>query len=388
MFRIKTMNKISPAGLSRFPSGEFLCGDDVENPEGIMVRSASLHEYALNPELKAIARAGAGVNNIPVEKCTDAGVVVFNTPGANANGVKELTIASLVTTSRHVLEASAWVKTLKGNGSEVEKLVEKGKSKFVGPELKGKKLGVIGLGAIGVMVANTAQALEMEVYGYDPYLSVDSAWGISRFIIRATSQREIFEKCDYISLHVPLTPETRGMFNASAFAGMKRGVHLFNLARGELAVADDIIEALSSGQIGSYTTDFPCDELLGVPGVYCTPHLGASTPESEDNCAEMAAEQLIDYLTTGNIKNSVNFPNAELPMSTGTRITVIHRNIPSMMSQITSCFGKEKINIDNLLNKSKKENAYTIADVQGESFDRVVEQLKAVEGVIKVRIIK
>ena len=387
MFEIKTMNKISPAGLQHFGANEFVCGDDVENPDAIIVRSASLHETALPSSLKAVARAGAGVNNIPLDKCSEAGVVVFNTPGANANGVKELVIGAMIMTARNVVDAVEWAKTLKGGGDEVPKLVEKGKGKFNGPELAGKKLGVIGLGAIGVMVANAAHALDMDVYGYDPFLSVDAAWGISRSISRASSLKEIYEKCDFITLHVPLTSETRGMFNAEAFAMMKRGVRLFNFARGELAVAADINEGLQSGQIASYTLDFPSDELLGVPGVIAVPHLGASTPESEDNCASMAAQELISFLKTGAIKNSVNFPNADLPLSSKTRITVIHRNVPNMISQISACFSNENINIDNLLNKSKKDNAYTIIDVDGEHVDKVVEKLQAVDGVIRVRVI-
>jgi D-3-phosphoglycerate dehydrogenase len=387
MFGIKTMNKISPAGLSHLTAGEFQCGDDIENPDAIIVRSASLHETELPPSLKAIARSGAGVNNIPVDQCSDSGIVVFNTPGANANGVKELVIGAMIMTSRNVIDGVEWAKTLKGNGADVPKLVEKGKGKYAGPELEGKKLGVIGLGAIGVMVANTAHSLGMEVYGYDPFLSVEAAWAISRSINRATDIKEIYEKCDFITVHVPLNSETRGLFNAEAFAMMKRGVRLFNFARGELAVGADIIEGLASHQIASYTLDFPSDELLGVPGVISVPHLGASTPESEDNCASMAARQLVDFLKTGAIKNSVNFPNADMPFSSKKRITVIHKNIPNMISQITGCFSLDNINIDNLLNKSKKENAYTILDVDGEAVDKVVEKLRSVNGVIKVRVI-
>ena len=387
MFGIKTMNKISPAGLMHFNAGEFLCGDDIENPDAIIVRSASLHEMQLPSTLKAVARAGAGVNNIPLDKCSEAGVVVFNTPGANANGVKELVIAAMIMTARNVIDAVEWAKTLKGSGDDVPKLVEKGKGKFAGPELAGKKLGVIGLGAIGVMVANAAHSLDMDVYGYDPFLSVDAAWGISRSINRASSLKEIYEKCDFITVHVPLTSETLGIYNAESFAMMKRGVRLFNFARGELAVGADIIAGLESGHIASYTIDFPSDELLGVHGVISVPHLGASTPESEDNCASMAVQELISFLKTGAIKNSVNFPNADMPFSSKTRITVIHRNIPNMISQISACFSQENFNIENLLDKSKKENAYTIVDVDGEYVDKVVEKLKAVEGVIKVRVI-
>lgn len=388
MFNIKTMNKISPAGLSLLAPGKYACGDDIGNPDAILVRSASLHEVAFESSLKAVARAGAGVNNIPVDKCSEAGIVVFNTPGANANAVKELVIGAMLMTARNVPDAVEWAKTLKGKGDEVGKLVEKGKSKFIGPELAGKKLGVIGLGAIGVMVANTAKHLHMDVYGYDPYISVDAAWGISRAINRAASMKEIFEKCDFITVHVPLNPETRGMFNAEAFAVMKRDVRLFNFSRGELAVAEDIRAGLESGQIASYTVDFPSDELLCVPGVVSIPHLGASTPESEDNCARMAANELIDFLETGAIRNSVNFPNVDLPRSSEIRVTIVHRNVPNMLSQISSTFAQENINIENMLNKSKKEYAYTIVDVNGESADKAVEKLRAIEGVIRVRVIR
>ncbi len=387
MYHIKTINKISPSGLTRFTPGEFQYGDEIENPDAFIVRSASLHETELPASLKAIARAGAGVNNIPVEKCSEEGIVVFNTPGANANGVKELLIASLILSSRNVLDAVAWAKTLKGQGAEVPKLVEKGKKQFVGPEIAGKKLGVIGLGAIGVKVANAAHALGMDVYGYDPYLSVEAAWGISQSIHHAASLNVIYEQCDYITIHVPLTPETRGTFNAASIAAMKQGVRLFNLARGELAVPEDIVEGLKSGKIASYVVDFPSDELLDVPGVIPVPHLGASTPESEDNCAAMAADELIAFLSTGAIRNSINFPNVDMPLSSAARVTVIHKNVPNMLSQITACFANANINIDNIINKSKKEMAYTIIDVSDEKLDAVSDALRAVDGVIRVRVI-
>lgn len=388
MFTIQTMNQISPAGLSRFPAGEFRCGEGLENPDAILLRSASLHDTALPASLKAIARSGAGVNNIPVEKCSEAGIVVFNTPGANANAVKELVIGALIFTSRHVADAVEWARTLKGAGADVPKLVEKGKKRFVGPEIAGKRLGVIGLGAIGVLVANAAASLGMEVYGYDPYLSVDAAWHISRAIHRAGSLQEIYEKCDYITIHVPLGPETKGMLNASAFSSMRQGVRLFNFARGELAVSPDVAGGLQSGRIVSYTVDFPCDELLGVPGVISVPHLGASTPESEDNCASMAAGELIDFLRAGTIRHSVNFPTAELPTSSETRITVIHRNIPNMISQISACIAQDNLNIENLLNKSRGGYAYTIIDLSGDTVDSVVKRLRAVPDVIRVRVLK
>lgn len=388
MFNIKTMNKISPTGLSRFTPGEFQYGDEVESPAAFLVRSAALHEVPLPESLLAIARAGAGVNNIPLDKCSEAGVVVFNTPGANANGVKELVLASLILASRNVIDAVQWAKGLKGQGDAVPKLVEKGKSQFVGPEIAGKKLGVIGLGAIGVRVANAAQALGMEVYGYDPYLSVDAAWSITRSIHHAASLSDIYANCDYITIHVPLTPETRGTFNAESIAAMKRGVRLFNLARGELAVPADVAAALKNGQVASYVVDFPTDELLDVPGVIPVPHLGASTPESEDNCAKMAADELIAFLKTGVIRNSVNFPNVDMPFSSAARVTVVHKNVPNMLAQITGCFAAEGVNIDNIIDKSKKEAAYTIVDVADQKLDAVAERLRAVEGVIRVRTLR
>lgn len=388
MFQVKTLNKISPAGLERLTSAGFPYGDEVESPDGILVRSASLLEAELPSSLKAIARAGVGVNNIPVDKCTETGIVVFNTPGANANAVKELVIGSMLMTARNLTDATQWVKSLKGKGDEVPKLVEKGKKNFVGPELKGKTLGVIGLGAIGVMVANAAHSLGMGVYGYDPYLSVAAAWGISRAVARAASLKEIYEKSDFITIHVPLTPETRSTFNAEAFASMKRGVRLFNFARGELTVNTDLLEALASGQVASYTTDFASDELIGVPHVLITPHLGASTPESEDNCAVMAADELTAFFKTGAITHSVNFPEADMPLSADTRITIIHKNIPSMLSQISAAMAAENINIENMLNKSRKEIAYTILDISGDAVDNSVERLRAIGGVIRVRVIR
>lgn len=388
MFKIKTMNKISPIGLAQFKPGAYAISEEEQSPDAILVRSASLHEVELPKSLKAIARAGAGTNNIPIDRCSENGIVVFNTPGANANAVKELVIASLIFTSRNVVDAANWVQGLKGKGDEVGKLVEKGKSQFVGPEIAGKTLGVIGLGAIGVLVANAANRLGMEVYGYDPYISVERAWGISRSIHRAASINEIYEKSDFITIHVPLNDETRGTINAQSIALMKNGVRIFNFARGDLAVAADIKAGLESGKIASYTVDFPCDELLGVKGVLSIPHLGASTPESEDNCALMAANELIDFLENGTIKNSVNFPNVDLPRSGDTRITVIHKNIPNMLAQIASAFSQCNINIENMVDKSKKEYAYTIIDVIGDTVDKAVETLQNIDGVIRVRVIR
>lgn len=388
MYNIKTMNKISSVGLSEFDKNKYTYADEIENPDGILVRSAKLHEIEFPKTLKAIARAGAGTNNIPVDRCSENGIVVFNTPGANANGVKELVIGSMIMTARNVIDASAWAQALKGKGADVPKLVEKGKSQFVGPEIAGKKLGVIGLGAIGVLVANAANNLGMEVYGFDPFLSVNAAWNITRDIHRAASVNEIYEKCDFITIHVPLNDDTRGTYNAKSIAMMKDGVRLFNLARGELAVPADIKAGLESGKIATYTVDFPCDELLGVKGVIPIPHLGASTPESENNCAVMASKELISFLEEGTIKNSVNFPNVELPASDDTRITVIHKNIPNMVAQITSALSKESINIENMVDKSKKESAYTILDVTGGNVEKAVANLNAIDGIIRVRVIR
>lgn len=388
MYRIQTLNKISPAGLSLFAPGAYSVGDEVSQPDAVLVRSASLHETPLPESLKAVARAGAGVNNIPLDKCSEKGVVVFNTPGANANAVKELVLAAMLLTARHIPAALDWAKTLKGKGAEVGKLVEKGKSQFAGPELAGKTLGVIGLGAIGVLVANAAQKLGMEVYGYDPYLSLAAAWGISHSIHHASNLEEIFAKSDFVTIHVPLTPETRGMLNAEAFSAMKRGVRVFNFARGELTSNADILQAIEAGQVASYTCDFPADELIGVPNVVTVPHLGASTPESENNCAVMAANELIDYLENGTIRHSVNFPDAEMPRSAPTRVTVIHKNIPSMLSQISATFAQENINIENMLNRSKKEYAYTMLDINGEAVDGAVTKLRGIDGVLRVRVIR
>ena len=384
MYNIKTMNKISSAGMVHFPSNEFDVGDDVQNPDAIIVRSASLHEMDVPQSLKAVARAGAGVNNIPVEKFSEAGIVVFNTPGANANAVKEMVVAGLLLSSRKIVDSITWAKRLKGQGAEVSKLVEKGKGQFTGPEILGKRLGVIGLGAIGVMVANSALNLGMDVLGFDPYISVDAAWGLSRSVKRAANLKEIFETCDYITVHVPLNADTKGMFNSETFATMKTGVRILNFSRGELVVSDDVIKAISDGKVASYVTDFPTDDQLSVDGVIAIPHLGASTPESEDNCASMAADQLVKFLKTGAIKNSVNFPDAELPSGTGTRVCVIHKNIPNMISQISSGFASENINIENLLNKSRKEYAYTLVDVTGDASASSIEKICSIEGVIRV----
>ncbi|WP_040195902.1 phosphoglycerate dehydrogenase [Candidatus Soleaferrea massiliensis] len=387
MFEIKLLNKISPAGLEKLDNSKYRCADDSENPDAIMVRSAAMHEMEFGKKLKAIARAGAGVNNIPIERCSENGIVVFNTPGANANAVKELVLAALLLSSRKIVQGINWTKTLKGKGDEVGKLVEKGKSQFAGPEIAGKKLGVIGLGAIGILVANIGCRLGMEVYGYDPYISVEGAWGLSRSVKHAKSLKEIFENCDYISVHVPLTPETKGLVNSESIKLMKKDVRILNFARGELAVAEDIKAGIEEGRIACYATDFPTEELIDVEGVLTIPHLGASTPESEDNCAKMAAVELVGYLEYGNIKNSVNLPDAEMPYTGDTRVTIIHKNIPNMLTQISSAFSGANANIDNLINKSKKDYAYTMIDLSGEVEAQVIENLKKIEGVIRVRVI-
>lgn len=384
MIRVKLLNKISPSGLDVFPKGQYACSEDETAPDAIMVRSAAMHEYAFEPGLRAIARAGAGVNNIPIEACSEKGIVVFNTPGANANAVKELAMAALLLSSRKLVPAIEWAATLAGEGDAVPQLVEKGKGKFAGPELSGKTLGVVGLGAIGVMVANLARHFGMTVYGYDPYLSVKAAWAISHEIRRANSLSEIYEKCDYITLHVPMNAETREMINSSSIASMKAGVRILNFARGELVCTEDIVAALEEGKVAAYVTDFPNAQLIGVKGVIAIPHLGASTPESEDNCARMAAEQLRDYLENGNIRNSVNLPELVMERSGRVRIGVIHRNIPNMISQVTQAFSDAGINIENMTNKSRGDYAYTVVDVNSDLPAGLTEKLNGIEGIIRV----
>lgn len=383
MFNIKTYNKISKIGLSVFDD-KYSVGDDIENADGAIVRSAALHDVEFPKNLKAIARAGAGTNNIPIDRCSSEGIVVFNTPGANANAVKELVIAGMLIGSRRVVSAIEWAKTLKGQGDEVGKLVEKGKSAFAGPELKGKKLGVIGLGAIGVLVANAANHLGMSVYGYDPYLSVNSAWNLTYNATHIFDINQIFEECDYITVHVPLNDATKNLINADSIAKMKDGVRILNFARSGLVNSDDMIAALQSGKVASYVVDFPTDEMLDVDGVIAIPHLGASTPESEDNCAQMAAKELMAYLENGDITNSVNFPNISMPRSGKARVCAIHQNIPNVLNAITSIISENGINIENMLNKSRGEYAYTMVDIS-EANDAIAEKIAAIDGVIKVR---
>lgn len=386
MFVIETLDKISPVGMDIFDQGKFVCDAEAENPNGVMVRSSSMHDKALPKSLKAIARAGAGVNNIPVDTCSEKGIVVFNTPGANANGVKELTIFGLILAARKIFPGMEWVQTISGD-PDVPKAVEKGKGAFTGPEIKGKKLGVIGLGAIGIQVANAAISLGMEVYGYDPFLSVDSAWQLSRGVKHAAALKEVYQNCDFITLHLPFTTNTKEMINAESIGMMKHGVRILNFARGELVCNDDILAAIAERQVRCYVTDFPNEQLLGKEGVLAIPHLGASTPESEDNCAIMAAQQLVDFLENGNIKNSVNFPDVSAPRAAGVRVGVMHKNIPAMIAGISNAFSEAGINIETLTNKSKKDLAYSMMDiVEGEVTEAVVASIAAIEGVIRVNV--
>lgn len=386
-FNIKLMNKIAPVGTDIFDRVRYNVGADVENPDAIMVRSAVLHDMEIPDSLKAIARCGAGVNNIPVEKCSEHGVVVFNTPGANANGVKELTIAALLLAARNIVGGIEWVKTLQGT-TGIAKAVESGKSAFAGSEIEGKRLGVIGLGAIGGMVANAARDLGMEVLGYDPYITVEAAWGLSRSIRKAGSYEEIYKNSDYITLHVPATPQTKNMINKDTLAMMKDGVRIINLSRADLVNTADLKEALASGKVACYVTDFPTEETVGVSGIISIPHLGASTTEAEDNCAVMAAHQLVEFLENGNIKNSVNFPTVAIPHNGDARICLFHKNIPTLLSQITGAISSENINIENMSNGSKGDLAYTIVETKGNLPGSVVEKLKQIKGMIRINIIK
>lgn len=387
MYNIQTLNKISKYGTDNFDAAKYNVADTVENPDAIMVRSAAMHDMEFGSNLLAIARAGAGVNNIPVDKCAEQGICVFNTPGANANAVKELVIAGLLISSRKVPEAMTWAQGLKGNGAEVGKMVEKGKAQFAGPEIMGKTLGVIGLGAIGVLVANAAIALGMKVVGYDPYLSVKAALGLDPAVKAVADIKELYAAADYVTIHVPYNADTKGTINADTIALMKDGVRILNFARGELVDNAAITAALESGKVAAYVVDFPSDEILGVKNAIAIPHLGASTPESEDNCAMMAALELIDYIENGNIKNSVNYPDASMNAA-GTKICVMHKNVPAVISGLTTVLGDAGINIDNMLNKSKKDYAYTMIDVSGDVSDDVIGKIGALDSVIKVRVIK
>ena len=380
MYKVKLLNKISDEGLKLFDD-QYTCDMDAENEDVILVRSAPLHDYAFPQNLKAIARAGAGVNNIPLDRASEEGIVVFNTPGANANAVKELTLCGLFLASRKLMEGHEWINAQTG---DVAKIAEKGKNQFVGPEIDGKKLGVFGLGAIGVHVANAAIKLGMDVYGYDPYISVNAAWGMSKWFKNAQNMDMIFSECDYITLHAPSTKETKGLINKDTIAKMKDGVVILNFARGDLVVTEDIVEAVASGKVAKYVTDFADEALLNKHNIIVFPHLGASTPESEENCARMAVKEVKDYLENGNIVNSVNFPNISEPRTTQYRVCLIHKNVPSMLAQFATLFANQQINIENMVNKAKGDYAYTIIDTN----DIVgVEAFEALDNVIRVRVI-
>ena len=386
MYTIKTMNAISPVGLAKLPAGVFEIDNDAAAPQGILVRSADMHEAPLPESLLAIARAGAGTNNIPIDRCTETGIVVFNTPGANANAVAELVVGALVAGSRNMPDAIQWAKGLKGSPT-LAKDVEKGKKQFVGPELRGKTLGVIGLGAIGARVANAAVALGMEVLGYDPYISIDAAWSLSRSVQHCVALSDMLPRCDYLTIHVPYMPSTKHTINTQTLAMCKDGVRVLNFARGELVDNAAMLDALSTGKAASYFCDFPAEELLGVHGVYCTPHLGASTPESETNCAVMAATELSDYLRNGNITHSVNLPDVQQPRMGGRRICMIHKNAPGVISAITGVLTAASLNIENMVNKSKRDVAYTMLDVTGTIDDALAGKLAAIPDAIRVRIL-
>ena len=387
MFKIQKLNKISPQGLQRFPNDQYEHATDIVNPDAILVRSADMHNLELPQTLLAIARAGAGVNNIPIDKCSQRGIVVFNTPGANANAVKELVILGMLIASRKVFEGITWAKGLAGKRDEVPQLIEKGKSDYVGPEIKGKKLGIIGLGAIGVMVANDALSLGMEVSGFDPFISVEAAWGLSRSVKRSISLDYLISESDYITLHAPLNDKTKGLLNKDKFALMKKGVRILNFARGGFVNNADLKEAIKNGTVAYYVTDFPDDDLVQMENVIPIPHLGASTPESEENCADMAVDQLREYLEKGNIVNSVNFPDCALVPSGSKRILIANKNIPAIIGQITQILADQKINIADMLNKSKGEYAYNIIDIDGSIDDKVIEQIKKIKEIVMVRVI-
>ena len=386
MYNIKLLNKISNVGLAKFDTKEFAYSDDMENPDAIMVRSASMHDMEIPESLLAIARAGAGTNNIPVADCANKGIVVFNTPGANANAVKELVVLGMLLSSRKVTKAIDWCKTIKDEGDNVGKTVEKGKSAFAGPELKGKTLGVIGLGAIGRLVAEVAVDLGMDVIGYDPYLPEDAV--LKNGITVNNNLDEIFPVADYITVHVPLTPDTKHMINRESIEKMKDTVRIMNFARGDLADSDAVIEALDEGKMACYVTDFPDAKLIGVDGVIAIPHLGASTPESEENCAAMGAQELIDYLVDGNIKNSVNMPPVFMPRTGVARVTIIHKNQPNMIATITDTFSKDGVNIASFEDKSRGDIAYSIIECDSDVTDAAAKEIEAIDGVIRVRVIK
>ncbi len=381
MYNVKLLNKIASVGTDEFDKRKYNIDVDIAAPEAIMVRSAAMHDMEFGPELLAIARAGAGVNNIPIDKCAEQGIVVFNTPGANANGVKELAIAALLMAARDIIGGVKFTETLT---EDVAKSVERGKSAFAGCELKGKTLGVIGLGAIGGMVANAAAALGMKVIGYDPYITIEGAWRLSHHISKAASYEEIFKSCDFITLHVPATPETKNMIRRDTIAMMRDGVRIINLSRADLVCAADVKDAIAQGKITRYVTDFPTEETINQPGIVTIPHLGASTAESEDNCAVMAAHELIDYIENGNITNSVNYPSVQMPRSGAARLVVLHRNIPNMITSITGVLSEAGLNIENMANRSRGDYACTLLDADSDFSEATVSAVAALDGVIRV----
>ena len=390
MFKIQTLNKIAAVGLNQLDRDNYEVATDINNPDAILVRSADMHEMNISDNTKAVARAGAGTNNIPIPELTEKGVVVFNTPGANANAVKELVMLSLLLASRPVVDANKWANALAGKGDEIPDLAEKGKSQFVGPELKGKTLGVIGLGAIGYMVANLALKFGMEVIGYDPYLSVQAALNLDHNVKIAETLDTVFAKSDYITIHVPQTNDTKGMINASAIKNMKNGVRIINIARGGLVNNADVLDAIKSGKVACMVTDFAAEELLNQPNIIVMPHLGASTPEAEDNCAVMASKQLKDFLEKGNIVNSVNFPKTvtDNPIPNGgTRLCISHKNIPDTISKFTTILGEAKLNISSFINQARGDVAYNIIDVDGKVTEDIIEKLSACDTVNRVRAI-
>lgn len=387
MKNIQLLNKIASVGTNELDKALYNVGTDIDDPDAIMVRSAAMHDMTFGKKLRAIARCGAGVNNIPVDRCSEEGIVVFNTPGANANGVKELAVAAILMAARDIVGGIEWANSLAGTEG-VAKAVEAGKSAFAGGEIVGKTLGVIGLGAIGGMVANTAVGLGMHVVGCDPYLTVEAAWNMSHFVKKAQTFEEVFAAADYVTLHVPATPETKKMINEKTIAMMRDGVKIINLARADLVDAEAVKAAIASGKVSAYVTDFPTEETVGVKGIVTIPHLGASTSESEDNCAVMAARELDDFLRTGNIRNSVNYPNVSMAHTEGcTRICLFHKNIPSVITQISGALSEQGINIENLINRSKGENAYTLVESAAGVDDGIVAKLRSIDGMVRVTVI-
>lgn len=387
MANILKLNEISPVANKAFKA-DYKLSKDIANPEGIILRSFNMHEYPLPDSLLCVGRAGAGVNNIPIDKCTAKGIVVFNTPGANANAVKELVICSMLLGSRKIYDGINWTKSLKGKGAEVTKLVESGKGSFVGGEILGKKLGVIGLGAIGILVANSAIELGMNVVGYDPYISIDGAWNLDHNVKKELDINKIFSDCDYITLHVPLLNETKELINAESLLKVKEGVCIINCARGELVNNEAIIAAVKSGKVARYITDFPCEEVLNTENIITIPHLGASTPEAEDNCAYMAAQEMTDYIENGNITNSVNFPNCNTSREGKNRLTIIHNNVKNVLKTITEVISNDGINISNFVSQARGNYAYSILDLDEDIQPNILDKISKLENIIKIRVIK